>query len=115
MPSYFSSGSLEAEPRGGILCKWFVEGELSGTACKDKIRGQQRGRFSRSPAQSAWPQGELWRMSAVAWIHKSLATTFTPHHWHFCLKAALQSKVTLVKGPEWGTAVSIVTPSHLLF
>lgn len=41
MPSCLSSGSLEAEPRGGFLCKWFVEGELSGAACKDLVRGQQ--------------------------------------------------------------------------
>lgn len=60
MPSCLSSGSLETEPRGGFLCKWFVEGELSGAACKDLVRGQQRVRFSRSSAQPAWPQRELW-------------------------------------------------------
>lgn len=107
-PSYFSSGSLEGEPGGGFLCKWFVEGELSGAACKGRIGDSRDAGSAGAPNSASWPQRELWSMSGtappkvgdwafVAWIHKFLAASI-PHHWRICLRAALQSKVTLLKG-----------------
>lgn len=109
VPHYLSSGCLEAEPRGGFLCKWFVEGALSGAACKDRIWGKLSKEGSSAGAQplsdsggssGAWvasQSGSPWRKGAGL-----LYPVFTSH-W-------LPSTPT----PSWGRGRDISSRAFLV-
>lgn len=98
MPYSLSSCSLEAEPGGAFVCRWW----LSGAACNNRVRVEQRG-------GSTGARRELWNVSGTP---EGKAVGFGPRvrrplaAFHSPLLAFLMEDGSPEKG-EAGTGLSV--------